>query len=112
MVITLDMKTLGMALIIIGLLVLIVFCIVFVKNLIITIQHTNQILKDAEKISAIAAERSEQVDGLVGDVAESVGQVTDAIKGNQSIPAALTSLVNAVTALKNLVTGKDNKKEK
>ncbi len=112
MVITLDMKTLGWALIMIGLLVLIVFCIVFLKNLIVTIQHANRILKDAEKISAIATKRSKQVDGLVGDMAESVGQVTKAIKGNQSIPAALTSLVNAATALKNLVADKGEKKEK
>lgn len=109
MVITMDLKTLGWALIIIGLLVLIVFGIVFMRNLIITIQHTNRILEDAEKISAIAAERSEQLDGLVGDVSKSVGQVTEMIKGNQSIVSALTSIVNAVTSLKNLVT---NKKEK
>lgn len=109
MVITLDLKTLGWALIIIGLLVLIVFGIVFMRNLIITIQHTNRILADAEKISAIAAERSEQLDGLVGDVSESVGQVTEMIKGNQSIVSALTSIVNAVTSLKNLVTSKKEK---
>lgn len=104
-----DLKTLGWALIIIGLLVLIVFGIVFMRNLIITIQHTNRILQDAEKISAIAAERSEQLDGLVGDVSESVGQVTEMIKGNQSIVSALTSIVNAVTSLKNLVTSKKEK---
>ncbi len=109
MVITMDLKTLGWALIIIGLLVLIVFGIVFMRNLIITIQHTNRILQDAEKISAIAAERSEQLDGLVGDVSESVGQVTEMIKGNQSIVSALTSIVNAVTSLKNLVTSKKEK---
>lgn len=109
MVITMDLKTLGWALIIIGLLILIVFGIVFMRNLIVTIQHMNRILTDAEKISAIAAERSEQLDGLVGDVSESMGQVTEMIKGNQSIVSALTSIVNAVTSLKNLTTSKKEK---
>ena len=58
MVVTLDLKTLGWALIIIGVLVLIVFCIIFMKNLIVTIKHTNKILEDSEKISSIAAQRT------------------------------------------------------
>ena len=61
MAVTLDLKTLGCALIIIGVLVLIVFCIIFMKNLIVTIKHTNKILEDSEKISSIAAQRTEQV---------------------------------------------------
>lgn len=106
MVITMDLRTLGWALVVIGILVLIVFCIIFMKNLIETIKHTNQILEDTEKISAIAAERTEQVNGAIGDVSESLSELAEVIKGNQSIVSALTSIVNALASLKNLVTRK------
>lgn len=106
MIITLDLKTLGWALVIIGLLVLVVFCIIFMKNLIVTIRHMNQILEDTERISAIAAERTEQVNEAVGDVSESLSQVAEIIKGNQSITSALSSIVNALASLKNLVSRK------
>ena len=79
MVVTLDLKTLGWALIIIGVLVLIVFCIIFMKNLIVTIKHTNKILVEA------------------------LGQVAETVKGNQNVVAALTSVINALGSLKNLI---------
>ena len=109
MEITLDLKALGWALIVIGVLVLIVFCIVFMKNLIVTIKHTNRILEDTEKISAIAAERTEEVDGVIGNVTESIGGLEDVIKGNQSVIEALTSIINALGSLKNLVNRKKEK---
>ena len=101
MVVTLDLKTLGWARIIIGVLVLIVFC--FMKNLIVTIKHTNKILEDSEKISSIAAQRTEQVNESVGEVAEALGQVAETVKGNQNVVAALTSVINALGSLKNLI---------
>lgn len=109
MVVTLDLKALGWALIMIALLVLIIFCIVFVKNFIATIRHTNKILADAERISTIAAERTEQVNESIGDVAESLSGMADVIKGNQSVVAALTSIVNALSSLKNLMTRNKDK---
>lgn len=112
MIITLDLKTLGWALVIIGLLVLIVFCIIFMKNLIVTIRHANNILEDSEKISSIAAERAEQVNEAVGDVSTSISEMAEIIKGNQSITAALSSIVNAVASLRNLVTRKDREDSK
>ena len=104
MEVTLDLKTVGWVLIVIAVLVLIIFCIVFLKNLIVTIKHTNKILEDTERISSIAAERTEQVNEVVGDVAGSLSQMADVIKGNQSVVAALTSIINAIGSLKNLVT--------
>jgi hypothetical protein len=43
------------------------------------------------------------VQKIVVDFSSSVGSMADIIKGNQSIIAALTSIVNAIGSLKNLI---------
>ena len=106
MVVTMDLKAIGLGLIFQGLLILIIFCIVLIKNLITTIKHANKILEDAEQISTIAAERTVQVNGAVGDLADSLGGMAQAMKGNESLVASLGSIAKAITSIKNLIDKK------
>lgn len=106
MEITLTLKDLGFILVIVAVLILIYYLVGLLKNLIITAKHTNAILEDTSKVTAIAARRAEQVDEAVGDLAESVKDVADMLKGNRSIMAAGSTLINAVAALKNLLAKK------
>ena len=87
-------------------LILIIFCIVLLKNLITTIKHANKILADAEQISGIAADRTVQVNDAVGDLAESVGGLAKAMKGEEKIITSLGSIAKAVTSIKNLLEKK------
>lgn len=103
MEITLTLKDLGLILIGAGVIVLLVYCISFVKNLTVTIKHTNRILEDTQVISAIAAARAQDIDQAVGDVTESVSHISEALKGNQSTVAALSSIVNSLVSLKNVI---------
>ena len=86
------------------------------KNLVITVQHANKILEDTQVISQIAADKSKEVDKMMGDIASSVGSVSDIIKGNQNTISALTSIVNSLGSLKNIINKskkyKKDKKEK
>nr|WP_315022574.1 hypothetical protein [uncultured Aminipila sp.] len=107
MEITLTLKDLGLILIGAGLIVLLVYCIGFIKNLTVTIKHTNRILEDTQVISAIAAARAQDIDQAVGDVTESVSNISQALKGNQSTIAALSSIVNSLVSLKNIITKVD-----
>jgi len=102
MEITLSLKDMGLVLMGSGLIVLIVYCIVLIKNLIDSVKLTNKILEDSQIITAIAAERAKDVDAIVVDVAESVGSIADAIKGNQSAIKAIASIVNSLGAIKSL----------
>lgn len=104
MEITLTLKDLGLILIGTGIIVLLIYCISFIRNLTVTIKHTNKILEDTQVISAIAATRAQDIDQAVGNVTESVSNISDALKGNQSTIAALSSIVNSVVSLKNIVT--------
>ncbi|MFV0516501.1 MAG: hypothetical protein ACK5MV_03825 [Aminipila sp.] len=107
MEITLTLKDLGMILITTGIVVFIVYCIGFIKNLTVTIKHTNKILEDTQVISAIAAARAQDIDEAVGSVTESVGNISEVLKGNQSVIAALSSIVNSLVSLKNLLSKRD-----
>lgn len=99
---TITLGEAGLILIGLAVLILLVYCIAFVKNLIPAVKNINKILEDTQVISGIAAENAKEVDKIIGDLSSSVGSISDIIKGNQSVVAALTSLINAVGSLKNL----------
>lgn len=100
---TITLGDAGLILIGLAVLVLIIYCISFVKNLIPVIKNMNKILEDAQVISGIAADNAKEVNKIIGDLSSSIGSISDIIKGNQSVVAALTSLVNAVGSLRNLL---------
>jgi len=103
MEITLSLKDMGMLLIGIGLIVLLMYFIVLVKNLINSVKLTNKILEDSKVITSIAADRAKEIDSIVGDVSVSVGSFAESIKGNQSALKALSIIVNTLGAIKSLL---------
>lgn len=68
MEITLTLKEVAIIAIVIAIVVFFAYCTSLVKNLIITVKRTNVILEDAQVISKIAAERTQQVDGTIDNV--------------------------------------------
>ena len=83
-----DLKTLFLIVLGIALLVLIM-------------DHTINILEDVAIITDLAAKRSKDVDGIIGDVSESVESLSQAVKGDQNIFSAISSVIKAVAAVKN-----------
>lgn len=105
---TITLGDAGLILIGLAVFVLLIYCILFVRNLIPALKNVTKILEDAQVISGIAAENAKEVDKIIGDVSFSVDNISNLIKGNQSVIAALTSLINALGSLKNLI-GRDKK---
>ena len=101
--VTITLRDAGLILIGVGLIVLIAYCIIFMKNLATTAKHANKILEDVQIVSRIAAEKSQEVDKMISDAAASIGSVSEMIKGNQSTISALTSMFNAAVSLKNVL---------
>lgn len=99
---TITLGDAGLILIGLAALVLLLYCIAFVRNLIPAIKNVNKILEDSKVISGIAADKAKEVDKIVDDLSSSIGSISNIIKGNQSVVAALTSLINAIGSLKNL----------
>lgn len=106
--VTVDLKLLGWGLVILCLVVLLIFCIILVKNLIVTVKSTNKILEDAETISSIASDRTEELNSAVGDVSKSISGLAEVLKGNQSIVSAISTLVKTFASLKTLIVKKSD----
>ncbi|MGN0710896.1 MAG: hypothetical protein ACI4LO_03970 [Anaerovoracaceae bacterium] len=111
MEIALTLKDLGFILIIVCVAVLLINCTCLIRHLITTIKRTNEILADTQVITDIAAERTKEVNEAVGDLAGSVSRLAEAIKGNQSLGAAFSSLVNSFASLKKMVHEYKNSEE-
>ena len=103
---SIDIKTLGFILIVIALLVLIIYLILLVRKLLVTIDHANKVLSDAEIVSEIVAERSQDVDSIIGDVSETAKSVAAAGKDKKGVVSATTTAVKAAVGVKNVVSSK------
>jgi len=102
----LTIKDAGMILIGAGIIILIAYTIAFMKNLVVTIKHTNKILEDAQVVTKITAERSKEVDKMIDGAVSSVSVITESFKGNQSKLTALATLINTIAAAKKVVKSK------
>ena len=91
--------------------VLLIYLILLVRKLIATLVKVDTVLDDTKVVSATAADKAEQLDGIVNGISSSVGTVVDSIKGNQNIVAAATSVVNAASSFAGVVK-KPSKKNK
>ena len=104
MSVTLDLNTLLIALVLIALIVLIIYLIVLIKKLMVTLTHANTILEDTEVISKIAAERSQDLDGIITNVSGTVADLSDAVKGNQSTVSAIASIAKSAASIKGIMS--------
>ena len=91
--------------------VLLVYLILLFRKLIGTLRQVDEILSDAKVVSGIASDKAQLVDGIIDDAGEAVGSITDAIRGNQSIVAAASSLVNTFSSVIGLLRRKAEKEE-
>jgi hypothetical protein len=111
MTITVTLKGVLLTAIAVLVIIALIYLIILLNNLIKTLKQTNLIMEDAKIISATAAEKAQQIDGIVSGIGSSVGTVVNSIKGNQNVVSAATSVVNAASSFAGIVK-KDKKKKK
>lgn len=104
--VTIDIKMLLIALVLIALIVLIVYGIMVLKKLLITLDHTNKVLEDVETISEIAASRSQDIDGIVDSVSEAAADLSKATS-SASFVTTVSSIAKSTASLKGLLSGED-----
>ena len=103
--ITIDVKYTLICLVLLALFVLIIYLAVLTKNLITTVKNANKVVDDASVVSGIAADKATQLDDIVGDVSGAVSDLTNAMKGNQSLIGALTNVAKAIAATASYIKG-------
>ena len=106
-----DLKILALIVVMIAVVVLVIYLVRLLKKMMITLEHANKILEDVEVVSEIAANRSKDLDGIIGNVSESAAEISAAVKGNKNVVAAAASVVKAAAAVKKAVE-KDKKEKK
>lgn len=88
--------------------VFIIYLILLVRKLIGTLSKVDLLLEDSKTVTEVAARRTQMIDGMMDDVGETVGIFVDAVKGNQNIVKAASSVINAAASFVGIVR---NKKE-
>lgn len=92
--------------------VFLIYLILLLRKLIGTLKKVDLLLEDAKSITEVASKRTNDVDNMVDGVVETVGIMTDAIKGNQNIAKAASSVVNAAATCVGILKGKDTDEKK
>jgi uncharacterized protein YoxC len=96
----------GLILIGAALIVLIIYCIILVKNLVPAVKTLNRILENAESVTNIAAGGALEAQKIIADVSQSVSSVSASFKGKESFFQGVTSLVKAVTSFIGILKNK------
>ena len=109
--ITIDVKTLLISLLIIAVIVLVVFLIVVAANLIKSLKSLTKVLADVETVTDIASERSKQLDVVVGDVTKTISGVTSNVKDSEGFIKSVSIIIKAIVAIKNVLAKSEKKPE-
>ena len=104
--ITIDVKSFLVYLLLIALIVFVIYLTVMAKNLVQTVKSLNVVLKDTEEITKIASERVVQLDGVADEVQDAVSEVAKSVKGRQNIIEALTNVVKTFGSVASVVNKK------
>ena len=92
--------------------VFLIYLSLLMKKLIDTLKEVDLILKDSQVITSIAADKATKVEGIIDGACDTVGTVVNAIKGNQNVVSAATSVVNAVSSLSGLIKKTEAKQKR
>ena len=87
--------------------ILLVYLILLLRKLIGTLKKVDLLLEDSKTVTEVVSRRNTDVDKMVDGVVDAVGIMTDAVKGNQSIAKAASSVVNAAATCVGIIRGKD-----
>ena len=96
--VTIDLKYALLCLVFLALIVLIVVLVIVAVHLITTVKELNRVLEDTKVVTNVAQERVTQVDGIVDDLGIALGDVSDAMKGNQNLIGAVTNIAKAASS--------------
>lgn len=108
---TLDTKTLLLSILIIALIVLVVYIIVLIANALRALKKVVLILEDTQAVSAIVANRADQLDESVDGFVDSVSNFKDGFKEKLSATSPKTwisnisDIKNAGSTVKDIILG-------
>ncbi len=106
MIIEVDLELLLKIIIMLLGAILLVYLIMVAKNLVDVLKKADAVLDDVKIISEISSRKAEDVEPLIGDITGIANNVFGAIKGNQSITAAASSVFHGIMSLFGMIKNK------
>ncbi len=100
---TIDVKTLFIILVFIALIILIVYAIFLLRKLLVTLEHANKVLADVEVVSEIAANRSQDLDGIIDNVSSAASNLSESMN-EPSFMATVSNVAKVATSIKGIVS--------
>jgi hypothetical protein len=106
---TIDLKSLLLCLLIIAIIVLVIYAIVAVYHLIKTLKQSQKVLADFEVVSEVASKRTKQLDEVIEKSSKKIKSASGVGAG---ITAAIPLIISAVTAIAKVSANKKSEPEK
>lgn len=107
MYITLSLKDIAIGLVLLAVFVLIIYIILFFKNLITTLKTSNEILIDVKSMTEVVEKRTLEIDGVVDDITDSISKAAKSKSGG-GVLAQLSNIAAAINTIVKIISG--NKK--
>ena len=111
MTITFTLEQAAWAVIFILAAVLLIHVILLLRKVIDTLKVVDTLLADAKSVTEVASRRTNDIDHMVDGIVDAAGIMTDAVKGNQNIAKAASSIVNATASCVGIIKGKKSDDE-
>lgn len=105
---TFTLSEAGLMAIGLALLVLLIYCIILIRNLIPAVKRLNHILEDVEEITDTTSSGIIEASKLVGEIGSSISAVSGTLKGENGTLQNLTTLVKSVSSAIGLFKNKNS----
>ena len=101
--ITVDVKALLIALLLVAAIVLVIYLIIMVSNLTVTLKKVNTILDDTKTVTGIVNEKAIETKPVVDDLSSALVGFANGIKGNETSIASLSNLAKSLSSMVSII---------
>lgn len=101
--VTVDLKSLVLVLLLLALIVLVVYLIIMVANLIPSLKKLSRILDDAKTVTGIVQEKAVETKPAIDDLTKAVAGFASAAKGNETSIASVSNLAKAMSSMVSII---------
>ena len=101
--VTIDLKSFLVGLLLIALTVLVVYLVIMVQNLTTTLKKVNVILDDTQVVTAIVNEKAKETKPVVDDLSSALVGFASGLKGNETNIASLSNLAKSLSSMVSII---------
>ncbi|MDD6919902.1 MAG: hypothetical protein PUI85_01580 [Eubacteriales bacterium] len=108
-----SLKDAAFIVIFILIVIALIYLILILKRLVVTIKHTNQVLKNVESMTDMAEKRTADVDVILTSILSNIKSITSSSEGKESFIKYATNIAKGIGSLIGVIKkSKDDKASK